>query len=80
MIKIQSYKPIQFIPKNIEQTSNIIKKNDIKLTYEEIRKILLAFCVPPCATLKRFIKLLRKEIVSQKDPDSVVSISSSFNV
>ena len=35
-----TYKPIQFIPKNIDQSSNIIKKNDTKLTYEEIRKII----------------------------------------
>ena len=39
-MKKNSYKPIQFIPKNTEQTSNIIKKNDTKLTYEEIRKIV----------------------------------------
>ena len=39
-MKKNTYKPIQFIPKNTEQTSNIIKKNDTKLTYEEIRKIV----------------------------------------
>ena len=39
-MKKNTYKPIQFIPKNIDQSSNIIKKNDTKLTYEEIRKII----------------------------------------
>ena len=34
-----TYKPIQFIPKNNEQSNNIMKKNDTKLTYEEIRKL-----------------------------------------
>ena len=38
-IRKQRYKHIQFIPKNNEQ-SNVIKKNDTKLTYEEIRKIV----------------------------------------
>ena len=38
-MKKNIYKPIQFIPKNNEQ-SNVIKKNDTKLTYEEIRKIV----------------------------------------
>ena len=36
-MKKNTFKPIQFIPKNNEQ-SNVIKKNDTKLTYEEIRK------------------------------------------
>ena len=40
MMKKNSYKPIQFIPKNNEQSNNIIKNNDTKLTYEEIRKII----------------------------------------
>ena len=36
-----TYKPTQFIPKsNNESTNNKIKKNDTKLTYEEIRKIV----------------------------------------
>ena len=35
-----SYKPIQFIPKNNEQTNNPVKKKDTKLSYEEIRKII----------------------------------------
>ena len=39
-MKKNTYKPIQFIPKNNEQSNNIIKKNDTKLTYEEIRKIV----------------------------------------
>ena len=39
-MKKNSYKHIQFIPKNNEQSNNIIKKNDTKLTYEEIRKII----------------------------------------
>jgi hypothetical protein len=38
-MKKNTYKPIQFIPKNNEQ-SNVIKKNDTKLTYQEIRKIV----------------------------------------
>jgi hypothetical protein len=38
-MKKNTYKPIQFIPKNIEQTSSVIKENDTKLTYEEIRKL-----------------------------------------
>ena len=39
-MKKNTYKPIQFIPKNTEQSNNILKKNDTKLTYEEIRKIV----------------------------------------
>ena len=40
-MKKNTYKPIQFIPKNInEQSNNHIKKNDTKLSYEEIRKII----------------------------------------
>ena len=39
-MKQHSYKPIQFIPKTNEQSNNIMKKNDTKLTYEEIRKII----------------------------------------
>ena len=39
-MKKNTYKPIQFIPKNNEQSNNITKKNDTKLTYEEIRKII----------------------------------------
>ena len=39
-MKKNTYKPIQFILKNNEQSNNIIKKNDTKLTYEEIRKIV----------------------------------------
>ena len=36
-----TYKPTQFIPKSHnESTNNNIKKNDTKLTYEEIRKIV----------------------------------------
>jgi hypothetical protein len=38
-MKKNTYRPKQFIPKNNEQ-SNVIKKNDTKLTYEEIRKIV----------------------------------------
>ena len=38
--KKNNYKPIQYIPQNNEQSNNIIKKNDTKLTYEEIRKIV----------------------------------------
>ena len=40
-MKKNSYKPIQFIPKNNEQINNFnngIKKNDTKLTCEEITK------------------------------------------
>ena len=39
-MKKNNYKPIQFITKNTEQTNNVIKKNDTKLTFEEIRKIV----------------------------------------
>ena len=39
MMKTKKNNTIQFIPKNNEQSNNIIK-NDTKLTYEEIRKII----------------------------------------